>query len=86
MSGHPPGRTHLFPHILSAFPVLLLRLSLELRARDGCGTLLNCSLNCHFLILLNEVSIPDKYIKSVLFLEDLGKEIIFSKSGMCLLD
>lgn len=28
----------------------------------------------------------DKYIKSVLFLEELGKEIIFSKSGMCLLD
>lgn len=39
-----------------------------------------------FLIKLNEVSIPDKYIKSVLFLEELGKEIIFSKSGMCLFD
>lgn len=28
------------------------------------------------------MSIPDKYIKSVLFLEELGKEIIFSKSRM----
>lgn len=28
--------------------------------------LLICSLNCHFLILLNEVSISDKYIKSVI--------------------
>lgn len=39
-----------------------------------------------FLILLSEVLAPDKYIKSVLFLEELGEEIIFSRSGMCLLD
>lgn len=32
------------------------------------------------------MSIPDKYIKSALFLEELGKEIIFSKGRMCLLD
>lgn len=68
------------------FLFYFFRLSLELGARDGCGTLLNCSSNCYFLILLNEVSIPDKYIKSVLFLEELGKEIIFSKSGMFLLE
>lgn len=77
--------TLVFPYS-QCFFLFHFRLSLEPRACDGCGTLLNCSLNCHFLILLNEVSIPDKYIKSVLFLEELGKEIIFSKSGMCLLD
>lgn len=31
------------------------------------------------LILVNEVLIPDKYIKSVLFLEELGKENYFQQ-------
>lgn len=36
--------------------------------------------------LLNEVLIPDKHTTCVLFLEDLGKEILFSRRGTYLLD
>lgn len=39
-----------------------------------------------FPVLLNEVSIPDKYITSVSFLEELGKEILFGRRGPHLLD